>query len=393
MKFNKLGKILATAVAGVMIPIYAYASSNIFSQRSPVEIGIMLKDPQVDSEANTTYTKDILDLVGNSVDGLSKKLDVDNYIVPRIAKAGIETLAWGVVETTSHEYGHNRAAEEAGAENIQVEVSPFKGHCSYNLSNNSLENRLSIAAAGPNQDSLNALNSFRESQIRTSTYYQHMNKLLTRLGQASYISGSKAEEDDYFDIVKGLNEKGYNVSLKQMGTNNKISGLLSLNNLQSGINVLKFLFKNKREFEPFYFKAGENLEVGLPDAAHFFTSDGEYVEVSEFVKYKGQPIELRVLSDLDFTQAKAGVNTIGIGGKFYNIPVNENTSISPYIGIEFSRDGLNYKGAQIGTEIEWKKSDNVSFAGKVEYNDGKTLEASIKGKDGFYFSSGIKIKF
>jgi len=379
-----------------------YEKQEIIKQPSKFspKIDINLRDPRKDSEANTKIKNSLINLLGEPIGSLGKKTEdsvEQPYLkkVPRFIELGLHALNSTFFEVISHEYGHYRAGEKTGAENIHAHIGfPLleRSWCRYgNLNDDSLNGKLERTIGGPNQDSINILNSFTNSQVNKNELYNSVDRIITHLGQNIYLQKSKEGIDDYKKIERILNEKGYDISLNEMRKNNTALNFLNPTNWRDTYNLLKFLKEGKRDLDNIQIGQG-NLKFGLPSLSHFFTVDGELATLTEFIKYKKTPIEFSFSRDLDFTQEKAGVNIIRIGGKLYEVPLTNRVNISPYVNLNFGRSNLNSNGANVGTEIEMKISDNFSLTGKLEYNKDDILESRIKGKDnGVYATAGIKL--
>jgi hypothetical protein len=361
-------------------------------------ISIISKDPGTNAESNTELANSAYSLLGETTQYLNKS---DSW-QSRALEAFTDGIGDVEIGVTSHEYGHYRVAEKNNG-NPKVHIKfPLGSYCKYG--NEKFENGFKATLAGPNQDSLNAQALSENFHLDNSTQYNlHLAKLVTRMRQTLYLNLSDSStfnnffeegvQADYKKIADYLNENGYDVSLRQFQRNNLAINLLNPGNYESAWNVWKFLAYGKRQSKPLYFNLTKNLKAELPDLAHYFTLNGEYAELSEFLKYRDQLFEMKIGSDLDFTQNKAGVNTLKFGGKICDVPINDRLSFSPYAYGDFQRNNLKPKGYNAGTELKLKLAKGFYLTGKAEYNEDD-LMAEIKGKEnGFYGFAGVKINF
>jgi len=409
---KSLQRIVTPVITGVLIstamPIYGQTpienreTSNPKSNYTQIldkkekslfspKINIDIKNPRTDAEANTKLKNTLISLYGESLCWVSQKSGASDSLALRLVEAGLILPVRKGLETLSHEYGHYRVGEEHGAINPKVHFNLFsRSKYTYDgLKKDSLDARLKITEGGPNQDSLNSFSLFKESQLGDSKFYQDIDKLLIMRSQFGYIAKSKGGMEDYANIVERLNEKGFNVSLEQMKKNNLWINLLSFDNWKSLYNIGKFVVTGERESKPTYFKINDSLELGLPGLAHYFTTKGEAVEISEFLKLKGKTLEINVFKDLDSTQKRAGLNNLRIGGQLYNLGVGNNFSLSPYF-----HANLKGKGHDMGTEYKIKLSNKLGITGEVGYTNNDLFAKDILDKDeGVYGRIGLTYEF
>lgn len=395
-KFQKTGKylrrVLATALAGFVFTTSAYAQPvEIKTPKTKIEL-YLNKNPKTDADANTKLTSSAANILGRGIEYGSQKSGLENSVFGRVAELGADTFATRFFGKASHESGHYREASEAGAEDLKlnIDLNPFeRGSYSYsNIEGGNIDNQLRIIIGGPNQDSLNALNQFRESQLHSTKPYEELDKSLTRLFQAGYVFISDEEMDDYFAYEKKLNEKGLNVSLDQMKLNASLAFAGSFNNWKSLGNIWNFVKYGKREFEPAYFSLTDNLKVGLPDFGYFLTPNGEFIEMSEFAKWKNKTFEVNVANSIS-----GDLNTLRVGGKIYDIPITDNFSVSPYAHLDFERDSFSFNGFQAGGRVDYKINKNLSLFLEGEYNQDDLI-ADVKGKEnGLGAQVGVSCSF
>lgn len=364
-------------------------------------ININFRNPKKDSEANTKLTHSLMNLLGESTEYVGRKIEgsTDSFyskMICRGAEAGLNTLSAIMLNIISHEYGHYRVGEKKGAKGGKVHIGLWllkRSWYSYeNPGNLSLDDKLEITEGGPNQDSLNTLESFKNSQIEGNKLYNSTYRLINNLAQNYYIWKSKEGMDDYKNIERRLNRKGYNISLKNIRKNNTLLNSLNPTNWSDLYNLLKFFKEGKRDSESIKIGKG-SLKFGLPNLSHFFILDGELVTLTEIMWLKETALEFSFSHDLDFTQKNAGLNTIRAGGKIHRINLN-NVELSPYLYLNFKRNNLNYSGLNMGTEFGVDITKNFSLTGKIEYNKDDILESGIRGKgNGIYTVIGIKKEF
>jgi len=417
-KSNLLKKILAGTplVFGLLFNPIALPAQDKLPSYSP-DIKIILKDPRTDSESNTYLKQTGVNILGEAIDYFGKRAEVKiNSKVGQGFLRGLETLILGKMsadlEGASHEFGHYRETEARGAKGIKVHIkSPFditgRNYVSVDsfgeeislnpLEDKSIKSVLAMTQAGPNQSLSNALESFKKYSLGKEKIYQTVNRLVEQFSQTAYLftNFSEGEGHDYEKMQRFMNLRDQNVSRNQMKINNLILTILSADNWIGAYSLLEFIKNGQREFDPTKFNLGKDIKIGLPYFSQFFTPQGEYATLTNFVWFGKTPLEFSISSDLSFTQKKADLDTLRMGGKVYDLETGiSRTKISPYGYINFSRKSLDYKGFSIGSEAKIRLMKTLSIIGKLEYNQEDLVESKTRGKgEGFYGYTGFELKF
>jgi len=395
---NKFKRFFAGLLVGTLISGYALGKDSQKTVKpadfSP-KITIDARDPRTDTQANTNLKNTGVSLTGEALEHLSQKYLSDTKI-----NRGVEALAnLGIIahlNVLSHEYGHFRTGEQEGAVGGKVDFNLF-GRSSYvfdSLKNDNLDSRLKIAVAGLNQNSLNAVDNFKRAQLEDTKYFNDLDKLFSRLHLLQYFNrGCSDPLDDHTQMIDILNKKGYGVSGREFRQNSLLITLLSPDNWQSVSNVGNFVWNGKRTFSPKYMKIGKGVELSMPSLTHCFTENGDYVNVTEFLRHKGRTIEFNFAHDLDFTHEDAGVNKMSFGAKLYDLNLGDRTELKPYASIDVKRSDLDIDGFNIGVDIEQRINDSLSLRATFEYNDNSLLSGVNGRGNGSYATVGLARQF
>jgi hypothetical protein len=265
-----------------------------------------------------------------------------------------------------------------------------------------IDRLLRIIQAGPNQNMLNALDSFNRSQRGQEQVYRTIDRLIAQLSQTYYINTDFDDSmgHDHRQTVFFLNEKGMDVSLKRLRSNNWMLNLANPTNWTDLYSVLvSFIGRGEEEISPLRFRVSETVSIGLPYLSHFFTPKGEYATLTEYVLYRDTPIEISLSTDLSFTQKNSELDILRLGTKLYDLETRVyGIKLSPYGAINLSRSRLEGIGFQFGTEFEVPMDtlftlgkNTYSIIGKFELNNGD-LKAETEGKrTGLEAWLGVKI--
>lgn len=345
--------------------------------------------PETNAEANSHLDYSLNQAIGKASDHAGIAWGFDKSLEGRLALSGAHIFPSFLTKYWSHEFGHVRAALDAGATKYWFEYSSnllVPRMVNFEFSSPiTLDENLLVSAGGLNQDELNAYTFWRQSNRRKIvTFDDGINFLLRKGWDIRYNLGSGNDSfDDVNNIVNLLKEKGFRFSKKDHLVQALVADLLSAQTYDSILAVGNYLFNGERSIKPLTFDVG-GVEVTPPLINYYITTKGPlFIATSRLDSPKVLPVELSVGSTADkrYWRLGAQVDVEAIPGVLY---------FSPFAALNNSGKGTSVSG---GAELELRVADRVSLNGKVEYvPDSDIYKSDVLGKrEGVNALAGAKI--
>jgi len=428
---QKLGKLACGVLAAIGIGSVANAESPEDTARARFfgpqitnpdnSFKIPLNNPMANADANAQAVVLANKLAGKGIEFIGEKTKLDNGIGGRAGLILGNGYLAELLGTVSHEYGHVRAAEDAGL-NPSVHID-FAGVFSPNTSSYvsvrpsstlfgggnggsssgsssgsggggggvSDEDSLRFATAGLNQNALNSRELLEQNvDIGVKTVNGAILGFIERNAGLAYHYSDRdnglGDKSDLSAYVTGLERKGIDMSKGRDFAESGVAAGISLpHNVSDALVVWNYLVHGKKASKVPTIRV-KGVDVAWPSAVHFRTPEGGFIDTQTYVGVgKDNPVRL------DVGAGVSGDNdVVRIGGKVYDLPISR-ARLSPYAHVNVDRSDGSI-GGNAGVEVKVPLTKNASLGVDVGYASNDVV-SDVKGEDGFNANVGLEVGF
>lgn len=303
----------------------------------------------------------------------------DDSLPVRLAKTGLDLYASHLTAYISHEAGHEgKDLNFQGGirKTLTPKVAPTKKTLE------TLEQRAKYFSSGINQNSINAgliwENGQRHGNFDDSSFlFNSLYGAFYTLDKDTRSNGNTI--DDLEGYCDALSELGIKENPKKLKEKSRIASALTLQNYASVWNIFNYVLRGEANSRPLTFEI-KGLEITPPVFSHYLTDEGSYFQGDVFTNPSGKvPIKFSVGVQEDKFRA---------GAKVYDLKLTDKLSFNPYVYAD------NSGGHSIGSDLEYRLTNNFNLTSRIEHNHRDILESSVKDKgNGINITAGLKWKF
>ncbi len=361
-----------------VILLFFLCSENLYSAK---EVSVIVKNPIMDSLANTHIEYSMINLFALGNEALFKELGSENYIGVRIVEFLIFNYAAAFSSAFSHEWAHYRLAKQYGFD-ADIKLYAYGGFVTY-YGNADIYQQMLVTAAGVNQQEMNAGFIYEKMVMQKKiTYYQGTNFMMNHFGTFAYTlftwiaDYNKGDINNYEAETSSI---GMKVSSERMFLFSALSVFSSVAIWQNFILFYNWIANNKRE-APLLLLFDKT--IAPPLMQYYLTDHGDFLDFT-------LPIlkPLPIFFSMGFGLKKS---LFRVGARFY-VFNNELIDLIPY-GY-FSRLSNTMNGGLLGIEMNLHViPKTLSFLFLLKYSKHDVLER-LKMESGLYATLGVSFVF
>lgn len=351
---------------------------------------IPLADPVTSSHANAADTSAVSKAVGYALERLAEKYpDIDRTVARRFVELALMVGGEVPMMVLSHEAGHKRVALGYGWD-ADIEITGWPSGVTHWTTTGTVTNeqRLNAQAGGVNQETLTALESYRDWALAGGARYQEaLGFLLAQTNLALYalrtlsLGDDAPARDDVAKYVERLDRK--DVTIVTIFATALATDLLSASFWAALIGGVRFVAKGERHVKLPSLRLG-NVDVVLPHFYSALTARGLVVGGTSVVKLpSGVAVSVGAAGRLDGSAIAPSVAVSGV-------QLGSRVKLGAKASLTVGDDRLGFLA---GASADVRLSSRLSLSLGGEYKRNDLSQAITPAKNGLSANAGLIIDF
>ena len=344
-------------------------------QREPAKL--LLGDPFADSQVHSAYYAALPEAMDAALQGLSRRYPgVDRGFAARFLELAVSVGVQVPAMTYSHEAWHFREAARQGADPSIEMTGWMSGLTYYHYPGGQVASpadAAAVAAAGVNQEQLNALYMYeRWARNGATSYVEALGYLLAQTNLALYSTMTAwyqsrgvrvADSNDIRAYLNALQQRGESLGTGQLTAMALATDLASAPVWASIVGQVRRLATGEREVRMPVLELGD-VKLTFPNTHMLLTPEGPILGADLVV---GPDRSVPVKLSLD---VRTDLKAVAVGAKLYDLKVAEGVTVNPFLRASLAS---GKPGLMVGAEVRAEVGDGVAITGSVEFRHDDLL--------------------